>query len=837
MHHILGQPLDTITEQHIKDDQAPIQDLLPSEPAHQLGSFLRPFKSLNDQLQMGVNLGVDEYRKLVVNTRYYYSQTLEELEKLESQQIGVKVHGMSKEELCAHLRDLRQESLLEENWNISHMLLNITGDVLQYPMPRLFLVLPDNLHSWNDSDPTSNKFRVHFLCDNHQYRQWDDEKGEHSSEDMLYVHLSNHPGYNLKRPQEFFQSYGDYVLRVLQMVESGYRDRQYFVPPLVTTDTIGSLVAKAIAYLQEEYPPKSIIAPKLNRTHLAALKMYLDVQDGDNVESDLHRQIRLSFRPSDIINDVDDFPGMYWKCKRHAKQYLKKLSMVNLMDFVQSHGGQIDMQYAKLKVELSSEDDASQFFLLLNDTNYAFDLSIKLKWNATRSFMKQLCQVIAETRTTILELDGITLDMLPQDYVLDTPLNNTILGDMFSRVIILHNYPRPEKHSCFFDNFTLLLSSSPVHSNIDWMELSDIAKKFEHSVSISQAASEYNKAAREIKEALEDNGLTAATAITVVNHEKNRMSWFGTFDLKEYTMVEGCSINMAGQDAMLSSGSLRTLTVYLQDPHENKELFDLVNANTLLQDLNVSCYGCTILSYFEYIVRMWLHSSTTSRLTLVDRMTDTHGRVLARLARRSGSQTPVSKVILDANTYPSSCQQQTSVPASVEFLQWDCDGVFYQLANYSVSILDMATDQHPSVLVLFTLDISQLTCHGFITVQKILRRSHLECLTIVCTHIDANISDSVAQVLGSVQWSILKSLKLLGNHIDTWASLWMSSHSNPFTRATCDGPRLLFLHLQSTQSMPQILSHTSALFVHGLVYSSASVEVLLKNVILVEKFT
>lgn len=253
---------------------------------------------------------------------------------------------------------------------------------------------------------------------------------------------------------------------------------------------------------------------------------------------------------------------------------------------------------------------------------------------------------------------------------------------------------------------------------------------------------------------------------------------------------------------------------------------------------------------------MWLHSPTTSGLTLIDRirdslesydniqgystvpdhMVDTHGRILARLARRRSSHLSNSNVILDANTHPSSCQQQASVPAGIEFLQWDCDEIFYQLDDYLISILDVATDQHPFVLILFTLDISQLTCHGFTTVQKILRRSHLEHLTIVCTHIDASISDSVAQVLGSVQWSTLKSLKLLGDHIDAWMSLWMSSHNNPFTRATGDGPRLLSLHLQSTGSVPQLLSHTSALFVHGLVYSSPSVEVLLKNVILKELF-
>lgn len=45
-------------------------------------------------------------------------------------------------------------------------------------------------------------------------------------------------------------------------------------------------------------------------------------------------------------------------------QYIYQ-ELVNLWSFVQSHGGQLDMQYAKLKVVLSSSDNAYRFFSLL----------------------------------------------------------------------------------------------------------------------------------------------------------------------------------------------------------------------------------------------------------------------------------------------------------------------------------------------------------------------------------------------------------------------------------------------------------------------------------------
>lgn len=193
-----GQLLDTTAEQHIKNYQTPIHDVLLSESAHQLGYFLQSFKFLNDQLQYEEPLAIVGYHEVVVNTQYCYLQTLEELEKLESQWIRVKVDGMLKEELCAHLHDLQQKSIIEENQKTKGFLLHHPGAMLHYPMPRLFLVLPADLHSWDDSDLTSHKFRVHFLCDNHQQHQWDVEEDDNFPEDMLHVHLSNHPGYNLK---------------------------------------------------------------------------------------------------------------------------------------------------------------------------------------------------------------------------------------------------------------------------------------------------------------------------------------------------------------------------------------------------------------------------------------------------------------------------------------------------------------------------------------------------------------------------------------------------------------------------------------------------------------
>lgn len=47
-----------------------------------------------------------------------------------------------------------------------------------------------------------------------------------------HIHLSAHPGYNLKRPKEFFQEYGDYVLNLLRIVKHGCNLKHNCIPPL-----------------------------------------------------------------------------------------------------------------------------------------------------------------------------------------------------------------------------------------------------------------------------------------------------------------------------------------------------------------------------------------------------------------------------------------------------------------------------------------------------------------------------------------------------------------------------------------------------------------------------
>lgn len=81
---------------------------------------------------------------------------------------------------------------------------------------------------------------------------------------------------------------------------------------------------------------------------------------------------------------------------------------------------------------------------------------------------------------------------------------------------------------------------------------------------------------------------------------------------------------------------------------------------------------------------MWQDPPGSFHRTLLDRMEYVGGQCIARMAfqERDGDHP------LDLSIH----QRVVKVPADIEFLQWECDHVFYPLPDYFASLLDMATD-------------------------------------------------------------------------------------------------------------------------------------------------
>ncbi|KFH74056.1 hypothetical protein MVEG_01269 [Podila verticillata NRRL 6337] len=667
--------------------------------------------ALHEYLPTVAQVNRDLLRQVMANALYFQTKLVDQITELEINGVSAVVNGTSAEHMQSCIRDWEQRMPALEYLSTCYSMLYDAHNKWEYATSSLFIVLPSDLDSWNDSDPSTHKFRLYFLCDTR--RQAVDLERKDLPQ---HVHLANHPGYSLKRPQEFFQLYGDYALRALQMVKHGYVTRGE-IPPLdtleilwncdptifggnLTKDTIGAAVDKAIAYLQDLFPPKWTKYVGLSRHQSTAIKGYLTVQDGESLEGGLHR-----FLSGD--------QSVEWACQSHAHQNLNPASLKELQDFVSNHKGHCNVQQSKLRIELESVAEASQFLRLLEYVKYSFNISIKLAWTATRSEVKVLCMNIAETNTVVLELDGVTFDIL--SHGIEEDMSNffdyEIMENTGLQCLVLVNYPRPHERCILFKGILLQSVLSPTQSLDRWVELRSDLEKCGQSLSKARTASYCTTVSKKIFSTLEKYGFSGVTAVRIYCS-----GWSAEFDLQYGALSEVHSLDMACPQAVLFSGSLRTLGLHLCDRNFAQAVFQetllhAVQSNISLQELKISHQGLDALYYTENILtenifKLLPHSSRILRLTLLDRILNVQARIIAKIFISTSDSLAVCGL---GNNSPLFEQHAVEAPASVAFLEWDCDSTVIQLSDYAAWFLDLATQRHPSSLASFTLNVSSLS--------------------------------------------------------------------------------------------------------------------------------
>ncbi|KAF9279533.1 hypothetical protein BGZ68_007861 [Mortierella alpina] len=138
-----------------------------------------------------------------------------------------------------------------------HAVLTQTYELHEYPIPRLFIVLPaDTQRRDKVLSPFTTRFRLYFLCEcgehtkqqpgafSQDQKAWNTEtsgngdntnyndNGSNSRMTTHHIHLARHEGYDLDRPNEFFRKYGSHILTLLQMLKYGIIAAGFVVPPL-----------------------------------------------------------------------------------------------------------------------------------------------------------------------------------------------------------------------------------------------------------------------------------------------------------------------------------------------------------------------------------------------------------------------------------------------------------------------------------------------------------------------------------------------------------------------------------------------------------------------------
>ncbi|KAI8604941.1 hypothetical protein EDD21DRAFT_401628 [Dissophora ornata] len=280
----------------------------------------------------------------------------------------------------------KTEAILTQNYGL-----------LEYTIPRPFIVLPETSTSWNPTTMFHTKFRLHFIC----------ECGEHTkasgSNIPHHLHLANHEGYVVNKPTEFFEKYGPFLMLMLEMIKLGAGIAGHVVPALANLkvvdapdfaeSSINSVTSKIIqgvdyslAYLEES---RSLIKKSsdvnvggdaratlhdlgsyftgvegLEGAELRKLGSYLEANNSDNLLGNLYRM-------------TTKVGHVKWVCCHHYRAGYQVTHTQKLHDVVKLAGGVFDEQLGSIKVTLKSSFAAAEFYEAISEAKVdVYDLDI-----------------------------------------------------------------------------------------------------------------------------------------------------------------------------------------------------------------------------------------------------------------------------------------------------------------------------------------------------------------------------------------------------------------------------------------------------------------------------
>lgn len=781
-----------------------------ADPLSQVRTELQSYKDVLEELYAKSLHSKDEFLRSLATAQYYHQSLLYSISQIDIDNSSTRCDVERMQLEIAKLEQARQK---RELFTRNSLFFRKFYGHLRHPPNQLFLVLPADFSCWDPLNPATHIFRLYFMCDNTRHLFWLPK-----NDPPFHVHITCHPGYIINRQQEFLLQHGQHALEILEIVKNGFSRRDHEVPKLSTfdvlndvnwvvphhrlsRDTIGPLIDTAIAYIQAldvvNWETRSLV----DGPSMCDLTSYLQLPGRDQGLGGLFRfQTNAKWTR--------------WVCRAHTWQEPGALAVE---EFLKSHGGTVDFQNRILNIHLTSKSQADQFVKAITSIEGGFEASLHIAWKASRADLTELFQGVVDA--------GILLIHVRWTSAYTVSLGHFELDFKTTKAIVLHDYPHPSKTYVIASlkdkaTFGFLLRQPVNMPDIIWdLLLDDLHDGINNIRDNGDKPLMVDHALQYLTLRLGRHKYLAQE-LTGIDVFSQTHRWEGHLVVNEGSVL-GLTFSMVPTTffpaAVTECNTLRRLVLDSYQIDDMLQVLSLMGTNPLLEQIELPAQEANVFGRIDAI------RQNCRQITLPLELTFSHQQetVLARLAIESKDSSG-------------------TVPPSIDILQWHLDHVSEQLQDTGMEILDAASQNSPKMLSSFTLDISHLTDQGLSNVQSILRLSTLERLHIRCVPFMPFLEASVAQVLRSIQWLTIKSLVLSGNNIDDWLNLWATQGGlrdllGGWLAPTSSGPGLSSLEVLVGPESKNVLSHSSALALHHLIYSCPLVELHLENVLLENK--
>ncbi|KAF9082199.1 hypothetical protein BGX29_004005, partial [Mortierella sp. GBA35] len=368
----------------------------------------------------------------------------EQQSKLVDQQNEMLMQAASKEREKKMLR-MQQETIdrLIVNQQRVDAILDQNHQLRECSVPQLFVILPEPTSKWDRMPLLVKRYRLHFLCECGEHLKADSGQSVSSSQTMSSaaisiknipvknrVHLTNHAGYELSRPNEFYDRYGTFVLGTLKILKHCMEVASAVVPVAglaqgdmrqsiervdTTSKNTMDAVNISIGFLNTRLNDSNKLAEDygwdgglvggqedndmlqglaaLEGADLLRLDTFLRSNDQDKVLGDLYR-----------INT--ETGHVKWVCFDHYKETHRPTALESFAQFVEKAGSLYDTHIRKVVITLISTSSAIDFFgRLAKQASAVEELDVSLDWKFDSSDLDMLVDLVGQSNVRTLSLD------------------------------------------------------------------------------------------------------------------------------------------------------------------------------------------------------------------------------------------------------------------------------------------------------------------------------------------------------------------------------------------------------------------------------------------------
>ncbi|KAG0316813.1 hypothetical protein BGZ99_006660 [Dissophora globulifera] len=294
-----------------------------------------------------------------------------------------------------------------------------TYELHEYPIPRLFIILPKERRMRDKIKPFKQKYRLYFLCECGTHTNIEGSKISHE------IHPAKHEGYDIDKPTEFFKKYGPYVITMLQMVRYGIIAAGIAVPVLahlrliegidaiqqgidISKQALASLVDESISFVQDEagkmmnglnipLDNTKLDSAELDRQEvlegvvLRQLESYLKGQDESRVLGNLYRIVTTEGH-------------VKWVCMDHYNDIYEQSAIKELEDIVMANQGTFVEKTGSVIVSFTSSIQAFQFFDAMVKARCIQELDVGLGWRVLQKDLQALTRAVTKANVVSLQL-------------------------------------------------------------------------------------------------------------------------------------------------------------------------------------------------------------------------------------------------------------------------------------------------------------------------------------------------------------------------------------------------------------------------------------------------